>query len=403
MSRGSRSGPGCCGCLFLVCVLVAGSMFLLFNLGVPRRFAAVSPGPSGSPRPPSARRRPPRLWPPRPQPPPPPQPQPPTPQPEPQPPRSQPPRAFEPVPEALNEFGRVSRGDDEQLTWGFVDYERSIHRVTCDVDRRGHERELRRFGYVPEQVQSEVARRLLPLIEAALEARGYGGKVSMSWEGDELRWRVAPLPDMERAMADIRAIVDEVWASHELRIRAEIYADKGFLIDAEHNLQVAYADLARRASPLLKDCYLSLARSGEGYDLGQYLGLFVAFLQEIPYELPPAEVDGRRTLGFWVPTEVLVGNHGDCDSKSAAFCALWRQLGTPVLIVELPDHVLVGVAVPPRAGQQFVRLGSRTFVLCEVAGPGKLRPGASTRVSGHFRYTLVEPTREGLAVTRGGS
>ncbi len=371
MSGTGRGGLGCSGCFFLVCLLVGGSLALLPSLSRLRhQLVSVSPVPPSPPPPPTTLR-----------------------------PRARRSR----VPRSLNQFHRDSRADDEELTWGFVDYERRIQHVTCRIDRAGHLEELRQFGYVDEEVRAELTRRMLPLAQAALEARGYGAAVSMHADGATLRWRVEPLPDMAETMAAIKSLVDEVWASNELRLRTEIYAERGFLFDAHRIVRIDYAGVAERSSPLLRDCYSALAQAGSGYDLGQYLGLFVAFLQEIPYQLPPERIDGRRTGGFWVPSEVLVGDHGDCDSKSAVFCALWRQLGTPVLFVETPTHVLVGVAVPPRAGQQFVRLGSRTFVLCEVAGPGKLPPGARTRLSGHFHYTLVEPTRAGFAVTRGSS
>ena len=111
--------------------------------------------------------------------------------------------------------------------------------------------------------------------------------------------------------------------------------------------------------------------------------------QEIRYEVPPNEQGGRQTLGFWVPTEVLVNHHGDCDSKAVTFCALWRAFATPMILIVLPHHVLVGVAMPPGPGEQFVRVGNRYYVLCEVAGPGKFAPGTRA-VEGSFRYLAID-------------
>jgi len=351
-----------------VCFVVAAGLVLLPSLERwRRRPVAVSPVPPSPPAPPTTLKPPPR-----------------------------PPKALEP-------FRRVDLGGHAQLSWGFVDYERRAHQVWCRVDLQAHATEVRRFGYVGEEVQAEIARRMAPLARAAVARLGYGDSVELWAEGSSLRWQVEPLPHMEQVMAAIKSTVDEVWARHRPRIANELYSQRGFLLDDTRTLYVDYAGVAARASPLLEGCAHALAGSGAGYDLGQYLGLFVAFFQEIPYEIPPDSQGNKRTGGFWVPTEVLLGNHGDCDSKSAAFCALWRYLGTPVLIVQLPKHVLVGVAVPPRPGQQWVRMGSRTFVLCEVAGPGRRRPGDRPPVSGHFRYTLVEPTREGFAVTHGAS
>jgi hypothetical protein len=357
-------GPGCTGCFFLACVLLAGAIAALPWMERVGRTLAEAARRTSAPQP------------------------------------AAPPRASPRAAESLNEFRRTTRPSEEELSYGFVDYEGRTQRITCFVDRRSHEREVDWFGYLPDEVSAEATRAMLPLVKAALEARGYTDGVRLSVTGATLSWRVEPRPDMDRAMAEIKAAVDEAFAKHRSRARGEALRKRGFLLRAD-TLNIDYAEVASRASPVLEDCFHALSRSGTGYNLGQLLGLFVAFFQEIRYEVPPDTLNGKEVLGLYVPSEVLIGDHGDCDSKSAAFCAMWRNLDSPMLVVELPTHVLVGVALPPRGDQQFVRIGTRTFVLCEVAGPGKLRPGAKTRVSGHFAYTMIDPGREGFAVTRG--
>jgi transglutaminase-like putative cysteine protease len=120
------------------------------------------------------------------------------------------------------------------------------------------------------------------------------------------------------------------------------------------------------------------------------MGLLLAFYQELTYEIPPDEVEGRQTLGMRVPTDVLVSGRGDCDSKAVAFASMWRQLPTRLVFIVVPGHALVGVEARALPGEETVRVGNRTFVLCEVAGPAKLRPGAKS-VAGSFEYVLVEP------------
>jgi hypothetical protein len=81
---------------------------------------------------------------------------------------------------------------------------------------------------------------------------------------------------------------------------------------------------------------------------------------------------------------------GDCDSKSAAFCAMWRHLPRRAILILVPEHALVGVEAKPRADEAYVRLGNRYFVLCEVAGPAKIPPGGKA-ISGSFEYVMIEP------------
>jgi hypothetical protein len=174
-------------------------------------------------------------------------------------------------------------------------------------------------------------------------------------------------------------------------LEVPLYKERGFIL-ANHRISIDYAGVAARSRRALSDCFQALEQAGSGYNQRQFLGLVVAFLQEVRYELPPDVIEGKRTLGFWVPTEVLVNDHGDCDSKSAVFAALWRSLDAPMLFVSLPQHMLVGVEVKPGPGEKYVLVKNRYFVLCEVAGPGKSHPG-EREVSGSFEYVLMEPDR----------
>jgi len=121
--------------------------------------------------------------------------------------------------------------------------------------------------------------------------------------------------------------------------------------------------------------------------------MYTAFFQEIRYELPPDLQNGKQIMGLWVPTEVLINHHGDCDSKSLALAAMLKPLGIRVVVIRIPGHVLLGVEGTPGPDQKFVRIGNHYFILCEVAGPAKRYPGeeGSTPVSGSFEYTMVEP------------
>ena len=48
--------------------------------------------------------------------------------------------------------------------------------------------------------------------------------------------------------------------------------------------------------------------------LHQFLGLLLAFIQEIRYYVPSLSEKGKVILEFWVPSRILVENFGDCDS-----------------------------------------------------------------------------------------
>jgi hypothetical protein len=283
------------------------------------------------------------------------------------------------------------------MTWGFTDHHGEAHEVTCRIARDDHAREVGAFGYEPGAIAAARTGLLREWARRALRERGLEGVVALEVDDDgwQARHQVPPGTDpTEAARLDVEA--QRFYRFMKLRFSDEwdavtdtLVRKRGLRLEGDR-IGLDYAGLAGRAAGPLADCYRALRwAAGRGGDR-RLLEVFLSFLQEIPYQLPPSPSSGPRTFGLYVPTEVLVGNHGDCDSKSVTFAALWRSIGVPLVLVRVPGHMLLGVAVRPGPGERFVRLGNRYFVLCEVAGPAKSRPGR-TSVEGSFEYVLLEP------------
>ena len=99
-------------------------------------------------------------------------------------------------------------------------------------------------------------------------------------------------------------------------------------------------------------------------------GLIAAWALVLAFGLAPAG-------GFLLPQELLVRNAADCDSKVVLLASLLRGLypDLPLGLVLLPDHALLGVAMPSEAGEQTLRLSGHRLLLVEAAGPANLPPG----------------------------
>ncbi len=155
-------------------------------------------------------------------------------------------------------------------------------------------------------------------------------------------------------------------------------------------LVIDHNALARRAMAHVDNCLQELLGAADGHPLKQLLGLLLAFYQELKYEVPPDTVGPKHILGLWVPAEVLAEGKGDCDSKAVAFAAMWRRLPPRVIVIRVPNHVLIGVEAKPGPDESYVQIGNRYYVLCEVAGPRKLRPGYQP-LKGSFEYVTIDP------------
>jgi hypothetical protein len=295
-------------------------------------------------------------------------------------------------------FQREDVGGRLRLSYGFSDYEGRPHRFSCEVDKRDYERDLTSFGYFQDELDRSVGEELRKRFARQAEERGVAPYVQLElYGGTSYRWRwTVPggLPPAVAGALTARLHEFDRWLGRDLskereELTARFLRNRGVLLQGKE-AAVDYAREVEAATGPLTPCFEALRRVGAGEDDRRLLALFLSFFQELRYEVPrPVEL-GRHILGFRVPTAVLVRGGGDCDSKSAAFCALWRHRPERAILILVPGHALVGVEGAPRAGEAYVRLGNRYFVLCEVAGPGKVPPGWEG-ISGSFQYVMIEP------------
>lgn len=303
--------------------------------------------------------------------------------------------------EALNQFRRDEAGDRFRLSYGFIDYSGRRQQISCTVSREDYLRDVARFGYFEKQANEEVNRLMAARMEEEGRLRGVLSYFSIEVYGQGgYRWHWdAPEnvdPTVETRIHEFHNWLDKDFPEEAKKITRRYFEGRGLRLDGDE-IAIDYEEAVLQGTRSLEDCFQALRRAGDGDNERRRLGLFLAFFQELRYEIPPdLDRQGRHILGFRVPSAVMVDGAGDCDSKAAAFCALWRHFPKRAILILVPEHALVGVEGKPRGDEAYVRLGNRYFVLCEVAGPGKIPPGGEA-ISGNFEYVMIEPVSASTA------
>lgn len=289
---------------------------------------------------------------------------------------------------------------EKHLTFEFTDHGGQNRTVTCTVQREDFERELDTFGVDPQRFWPSVNAELKAALEAEARERGVAHlfTIDIDREADLSQccnYTPARNPKLAKlAQGFIHWLnLDGSKVRNELVERA--YHRHGFLYDSKRDeLSVDYETIIRNATGPLTDCFRKLLEAGAGVEQDRRAGFFVAFFQALPYESPPdPDERGRKTLDFRVPTAVLIEKSGDCDSKVAAFCAMWRQLPARSMIAmdRGRKHILVGVEARPRPGQLYKLIENRYYVFYDAAGP----EDADAALPGYFEHLVIEPAGSG--------
>ncbi len=177
--------------------------------------------------------------------------------------------------------------------------------------------------------------------------------------------------------------LQQYYRDHGLRVRQ--------IAGRPARLTVDIASVVRRSRAQIEPLAAALRdlRDKRGLDADALMSTAAALVQGgMEYRSPEPLEDGRQTLGFYTPPRALEKGYGDCDTKSALLAAILANLGEQRIIgVRVPDHYLLGVARPARAGEVHLGFNGDDYVLIEAAGPAQRRPG---EIGKQTRLALAE-------------
>jgi len=178
---------------------------------------------------------------------------------------------------------------------------------------------------------------------------------------------------------------------------------RGFELVGEDGIRVDYSWVvahSRRDMGPVAEGMVAAARDAGYADSRAFSGGVTSFVQSLEYRRP-AEVrkNGRgeriNSGGVTMPLETLVTRAGDCDTKALLLASILANVrGAGILLLEGNDHVFVGLRMPPRAHDRYVRVQGIEYVLVEVSTPWPLGSIPESVMAGlarsEFRVVRVE-------------
>jgi hypothetical protein len=107
----------------------------------------------------------------------------------------------------------------------------------------------------------------------------------------------------------------------------------------------------------------------EGLGEEEKLNLVVGFVQSLPYVTDMESVGLQEYPRY--PIETLVDNGGDCEDTSILMASLLKLMGYDVILLDLPDHMAVGVSSDTVTFHgTYYRENDRKYYYVETTEPG---------------------------------
>lgn len=275
----------------------------------------------------------------------------------------------------------------------FVDFQQRQHILSCEIPAAGHRQEIDSVGFTTQQrtawlnprmykrAHQELSKINLQLAtlscavnvfpsESVLPGRDWGIQKSFACSSNERGFAEEGRKSVDKWIEHLDGEVDKILEPFYESHNVLLVKDRSK--KPEDKVYINYAAVIQRASPLLTNCAHGLYEEGRGT---LDANIFASFLQQIAYVKLPSPKGEYHVRDFLVPTQVLVDKKGDCDSKSAAFCALWRNYSKNVILLLSRKHALVGYKAPPTTPLQTYPVKGIRYILCDVSGINRNRCG----------------------------
>ena len=221
-------------------------------------------------------------------------------------------------------------------------------------------------------------------------------KISPKRESIDIEVRGANEAQVEKILSDLKAVQQREYNEY-------LHAHYFTRFTTLFNQQAIKPDHARYAVESVKplvaasQAFYEKLDSDSDSDSRAYFSLLLGWIQSIPYDTLEDRVVSNGS-GYAPPVSVLMQNLGDCDSKAVLTSAMVRAFlpSTKMIMVFLPNHALLGIALTPLVDDRTIEYDGDTYVLYDPTGPALIPFGQVSEdterhiVTGRYQVEIME-------------
>ncbi len=291
-------------------------------------------------------------------------------------------------------FKRTKTDTGMQFYYEWIDGEQQRHDLTFEIPFESIKNlPLRQANYKPQIAQRHVT---VALTKAAKAIDPKDAKVTIKPMREAININVSGTN--EEKIEDVQAHLREVQQNAYDSYLHEHYFTRFTTIFNQSAIKPDHLRyISESVKPLVSVSQAFYEKVASESDSRAYFSLILSWLQSIPYDTLEDRVVSNGS-GYAPPISVLMQNLGDCDSKAVLASSMVRAFlpNTKMIVLYLPNHALLGIALTPKADDRTVEYDSSTYVLYDPTGPALIPFGEVSEsteryiVTGRYQIEVVE-------------
>lgn len=290
------------------------------------------------------------------------------------------------------EFRKTKTETGTQFYYEWIDSTQKRHNLTFEIPFETIEDlPLRQTNYKPKIAQRHVT---VALTKAAKRINPKDAKVMIKPMGEAINIKVTGTDSekIEEVQAQLRDVQQNAFDTY---LHENYYTRFTTMFNQSAIKPDHLRYIAESVKPLVPASQAFYEKIRENSTSRAYFGFLLSWVQSIPYDTLEDRV-ASNGAGFAPPIGLLMQNLGDCDSKAVLASSMVRAFlpTTKMIMVFLPEHALLGIALTPISGDETIEHDGQKYVLYDPTGPALIPFGQVSEDTRRFiqtgRYQIEE-------------